>query len=87
MKFLTSNTAILVGSRNSGYRLFFRVHLYGMFCANFCGAKGYPNVQDLKKFNKTTIPFALVGNKISYSQVGAMRRVCLPSYIRSALLE
>lgn len=35
MKFLTSNTAILVGSRNSGYRLFFRVHLYGIFAATF----------------------------------------------------
>ena len=40
------------------------------------------------EFNKTIIPFALVGYEISYSRLGASRLVgYLPSHIQSALME
>ena len=42
----------------------------------------------LSKFNKTVIPFALVGDETGYSQPGATRLVgYLPSYIQRALIE
>ena len=42
----------------------------------------------LKEFNKTIIPFALVGYEIGYSQLGATRLVgYLPSHIQRALME
>ena len=41
-----------------------------------------------KEFNKTIIPFALVGYKTGYSQLGATRLVgYLPSHIQRALME
>ena len=40
------------------------------------------------EFNKTIIPFALVGYEISYSQLGASRLVgYLPSHMQRALME
>ena len=40
------------------------------------------------EFNKTIIPFALVGYEISYSQLSASRLVgYLPSHIQRALME
>ena len=40
------------------------------------------------KFNKTIIPFALVGYEIGYSQLGASRLVgYLPSHIQGAPME
>ena len=40
------------------------------------------------EFNKTIVPFALVGYEISYSQLGALRLVgYLPSHIQRALME
>ena len=43
---------------------------------------------ELKEFNKTVIPFALVGYKAGYSQLGATRLVgYLPSHIQDALME
>ena len=43
---------------------------------------------ELKKFNKTIIPFALVGYETGYSQLGATRLVgYLPSHIQRALME
>ena len=42
----------------------------------------------LKEFNKTIIPFALVGYEPGYSQLGATRVVgYLPSHIQRALME
>ena len=42
----------------------------------------------LKEFNKTIIPFALVGYETGYSQLGATRLVgYLPSHIQRALME
>ena len=39
-------------------------------------------------FNKTIIPFALVGNEIGYSQLGPTGLVgYLPSHIQRALME
>ena len=41
---------------------------------------------ELKEFNKTIIPFALVGYATGYSQLGATRLVgYLPSHIQRAL--
>ena len=43
---------------------------------------------EFKEFNKTIIPFALVGYQTGYSQLGAMRLVgYLPFHIQSALME
>ena len=45
-------------------------------------------ILDLKEFNKTIIPFALVGYETGYSQLGATRLVdYLPSHIQRALME
>ena len=43
---------------------------------------------EFKKFNKTIIPFALVGYVTGYSQLDATRLVgYLPSHIQRALME
>ena len=43
---------------------------------------------EIKEFNKTIIPFALVGYETGYSQLGARRLVgYLPSHIQRALME
>ena len=43
---------------------------------------------ELQEFNKTIIPFALVGYETGYSQLGATRLVgYLPSHIQRALME
>ena len=43
---------------------------------------------EFKEFNKTIIPFALVGCETGYSQLGATRLVgYLPSHIQRALME
>ena len=43
---------------------------------------------EFKEFDKTTIPFALVGYETGYSQLGATRLVgYLPSHIQRALME
>ena len=43
---------------------------------------------EIKEFNKTIIPFALVGYENGYSQLGANRLVgYLPSHIQRALME
>ena len=43
---------------------------------------------EFKEFNKTIIPFVLVGYETGYSQLGATRLVgYLPSHIQLALME
>ena len=43
---------------------------------------------EFKEFNKTIIPFALVGYESGYSQLGATRLIgYLPSHIQRALME
>ena len=43
---------------------------------------------EIKEFNKTIIPFALVGYENGYSQLGATRLVgYLPSHMQRALME
>ena len=43
---------------------------------------------EFREFNKTIIPFALVGYESGYSQLGATRLVgYLPSHIQRALME
>lgn len=45
-------------------------------------------VQDLMKFKREIIPFALVGYEIGYSKLGAICIVgYLPSYIQQALMK
>jgi len=46
------------------------------------------NFLEFKEFNKTIIPFSLVGYETGYSQLGAARLVgYLPSHIQRALME
>ena len=46
------------------------------------------NFLEFKEFNKTIMPFALVGYETGYSQIGATRLVgYLPSHIQRALME
>ena len=48
----------------------------------------YFKLLEFKEFNKTIIPFALVGYETGYSQLGATRFVgYLPSHIQRALIE
>ena len=44
--------------------------------------------QGVKEFNKTIIPFSLVGYETGYSHLGATRLIgYLPSHIQRALME
>ena len=48
----------------------------------------YFKFSELNEFNKTIIPFALVGYETGYSQLGATRLVgYLPSHTQRALME
>ena len=48
----------------------------------------YLKFLEFKDFNKTIIPFAIVGYETGYSQLGATRLVgYLPSHIQRALME
>ena len=54
----------------------------------FFARTSYFKFLEFKKFNKTIIPFALVGYETGYSQLGATRLVgYLPSHIQRALKE
>ena len=56
--------------------------------AFFARISYFLNFWSLKEFNKTIIPFALVGYETAYSQLGATRLVgYLPSHIQRALME
>ena len=56
--------------------------------AFFARISYFLNFWSLKEFNKTIIPFALVGYETGYSQLGATRLVgYLPSHIQRALME
>ena len=47
-----------------------------------------PKLLEFEEFNKTIIPFALVGYETGYSQLGATRLVgYLPSHIQRTLME
>ena len=57
------------------------------FLASFARIS-YFKALEFKEFNKTIIPFALVGYETGYSQLGATRLVgYLPSHIQRALME
>ena len=54
----------------------------------FFACISYLKMFEFKEFNKTIIPFALVGYETGYSQLGAMRIVgYVPSHIQRALME
>ena len=56
--------------------------------SRFFGSYFYFKFLEFKEFNKTIIPFALVGYETRYSQLGATRLVgYLPSHIQRALME
>ena len=63
------------------------------FCSDdllafFARISYFLNFWSLKEFNKTIIPFALVGYETGYSQLGATRLVgSLPSHIQRPLME
>ena len=58
------------------------------FLAFFARISYFLNFWSLKEFNKTIIPFALVGYETGYSQLGATRLVgYLPSHIQRTLME
>ena len=55
---------------------------------SFFRFRSYFKVLELKEFNKTIVPFALVGYESGYSQLGATRLVgYLPSHIQRVLME
>ena len=57
--------------------------IFSLFSLVFCTSK----FLELKEFNKTIIPFALVGCETGYSQLGATRLVgYLPSHIQRVLI-
>ena len=56
--------------------------------SRFFARISYFKFLEFKEFNKTIIPFALVGYETGYSQLGATRLVgYLPSHIQRALME
>ena len=58
--------------------------IFLIFSFVFCTSK----LLELKEFNKTIIPFALVGYETGYSQLGATCLVgYLPSHIQRAFME
>ena len=58
------------------------------FRSDFLARISYFKFLEFKEFNKTIIPFALVGYETGYSQLGARRLVgYLPSHIQRALME
>jgi len=55
---------------------------------DFFARTSYFKFLELKEFNKTIIPFALVGYETGYSQLGDARLVgYLPSHIQRALMK
>ena len=55
---------------------------------SFFARISYFKFLEFKEFNKTIIPWALVGYETGYSQLGATRLVgYLPSHIQRALME
>ena len=61
-------SSVLIGSLNSSYKIIYSESLcMEKHCTNCNGVEkkcDYSNHQDLMKFNKTIIPFALVGYEI-----------------------
>ena len=58
--------------------------IFWLFSLVFCTS----NFLEFKEFNKTIIPFALVGYETDYRQLGTTRFVgYLPSHIQRALME
>ena len=61
---------------------------FSRFRSDFLARIWYFKVLEFKEFNKTIVPFGLVGYATGYSQLGAMRLVgYLPSHIQHALME
>ena len=57
-------------------------------CLAFFALISYFKFLEFKEFNKTIIPFALVGYETSYSQLSATRLVgYLPFHIQRVLME
>ena len=53
----------------------------------FSARLSYFKFLEFMEFNKTIIPFALVGYETAYSQLGSTRLGYLPSHIRRAPME
>ena len=69
------------------HQVFFFFRFRSDFLAFFARIS-YFKFLEFKEFNKTIIPFALVGYETGYSQLGATRLVgYLPSHIQRALME
>ena len=68
----------------SSSRFFDFARIFSLFSLVFRTSK----LLEFKEFNKTIIPFALVGYETGYSQLGTTRLVAyLPSHIQRALME
>ena len=64
------------------------LHRFRSDFLSFFARISYFKFLEFKEFNKTIIPFALVGYATGYSQLGATRLVgYLPSHIQRALME
>ena len=67
------------------YQVFFRFHSDVLA---FFARISYFKFFYFEEFNKTIIPFALVGYETDYSQLGATHLICyLPSHIQRMLME
>ena len=70
------------------YRIFIKFFSISLGFSRFFRSYFLLQVFGFKEFNKTIIPFALVGYETGYSQLGATRLVSyLPSHIQRALVE
>ena len=78
-----ARNVFLMSLRLSDHKVYTTSHLHQVFFHI-----SYFEFLELNEFNKTIIPFALVGYKTGYSQLGATRLVgYLPSHIQRALME
>ena len=74
--------------RVTQHRIFIEFFSISLGFSRFFARISYFKFMEFKEFNKTIIPFALVGYETGYSQLGATRLVgYLPSHIQRALME
>ena len=70
------------------HRIFIKFFGFRADFLAFFARISYLKLLDFKEFDKTIIPFALVGYETGYSQLGATRLVgYLPSHIQRELME
>ena len=70
------------------HRILIKFFFISLGCSHCFRSYFVLQIFGFKEFNKTIIPFALVGYETGYSQLGATRLVdYLPSHVQRALME